>query len=82
MIIYRKGFQKKYNDTIAVIYEIVHKPTAFYNIEKVYRECVKPNQLYDRWQLYNDREYLIICGRKEFKIKDGAIEQSYPKFED
>lgn len=65
MKLYLKGFQKKWEDTIAVIYRLGK-----------YRTAIKPkqNMYYD---LNEDSEYLIVCGLQEFRVKDGIITRSF-----
>lgn len=78
MIIYKNEFEKEHNDTIAVIYQLLKSISFRDGIESSKRKVVKLNPLYNNWMLFNDCEYLIICGQSEYHIKNGKLIQTYP----
>ena len=65
MKIYIKGFQRKWEDTIAVIYRLGKSKTA-----------IKPKQdMY--YQLEDDELYLVVCGLQEFRVENGEITRTF-----
>lgn len=76
MIIYRKGFQKAHNDTIAVVYEVTRSINRD-GIEHVTRTALKPHPIFDRYYFQKDKEYQIICGLTEYSVLDNAVVRTF-----
>lgn len=61
MKLYKKGFEKKWLDTIATVKQINGVPTAIHLKDDMYYEL-------------NDQDtYLILCGLQEFSVINGKI---------
>lgn len=76
MVIYTKGFEKKYNDTIAVIYELnttVNKDGSVTTSKRP----VKINHFLQRYVLDPFKEYWIICGLSEYHVKGKEIKTTF-----
>jgi hypothetical protein len=76
MIIYRKGFQKAHNDTIAVVYEVTRTINRD-GIEHVTRAALKPHPIFDRYYFQKDKEYQIICGLTEYSVLDNTVVRTF-----
>lgn len=59
-----KTIEEITNDTIAVVYDLVtHK-------------AIKPNES-GRYEFSQERNYLIICGRSQWRIEKGILKASF-----
>lgn len=76
MIIYVRGFEKKYKDTIACIYELNTKENRDGGIETV-KSPVHVNYYKQVYYLDPFKDYLVICGLSEYRIKGNDIERTF-----
>lgn len=67
MILFKKGFEKQYNDVIVVIYELGENG----------KKAVKIDTNLDAYFLREDKEYFILCRDKEFHIRHKNIDITY-----
>lgn len=66
MKVYKRGFEKKWEDTIAVVYRIGKKGKSPIKLK---------HQTY--YELFDNESYLIICGLQEFRVENGIITRTF-----
>ena len=65
MKLYKKGFEKKWEDTIAVIYNLSNGKSSIKMKHQTY------------WELSETDIYLIVCGQQEFRVENGEITRTF-----
>lgn len=60
--LFKEGFKREFNDTIAVVYDITNEKTA-----------VKIRKDIKAYPIDTNRSYLILTGKNIYRIDDGEI---------